>query len=115
MAVRRQTLRLLRQLRVTVGNQADQAVRDLTDAWMRAWDELATGWRQAILDVVARAVADGRWPPPWQLARMDRLAQAVVAATQALEALSQQAGVTVTNGAATIVAATAAAEPMVYA
>src|SRR5690606_23595610 len=82
---------------------------------MRAWDELATGWRQAILDVVARAVADGRWPPPWQLARMDRLAQAVVAATQALEALSQQAGVTVTNGAATIVAATAAAEPMVYA
>jgi hypothetical protein len=110
-AIRRQTLRLLHQLTVTVGGEADQATRTMTAGWVRAWDELAPAWRETIAELVAKAAADGQWPPPWQLARMDRLGSAVVATSNALADLATQAGVTITAGTETIAAATVKAEP----
>jgi hypothetical protein len=110
-AIRQQTLRLLHQLTVTVGGEADQATRTMTAGWVRAWDELAPAWRETIAELVAKAAADGQWPPPWQLARMDRLASAVVATSNALDALAAKAGVTIAAGTGTIAAATVEAEP----
>ncbi|MFG1659070.1 phage minor head protein [Micromonospora chersina] len=115
MAISRETLRQLRQLATTVGGHADDATRKLTEAWVRAWDELAPAWQAAIADLIAKAAADGQWPSPWQLARVERLAAAVVATSTALDQLAAQANATAGAGASAIVAATAAAEPALIA
>ncbi|MBM0235955.1 hypothetical protein JNW88_00435 [Micromonospora sp. ATA32] len=115
MAITRETLRQLRQLATTVGGHADDTTRQLTAAWVRAWDELAPAWQQAIADLIAKAAADGHWPPPWQLARMERLAAAVVATSTALDGLAAQSGITMAAGTGPIVAATATAEPLLIA
>lgn len=115
MAISRETLRQLRQLATAVGGHADETTRQLAEAWVRAWDELAPAWQTAIADLIAKAAADGQWPPPWQLARVERLAAAVVATSTALDDLAAQTNVTAGSGAAAIVAATAAAEPVLIA
>lgn len=111
MAISRATLRQLRALATTVGGHADNTTRRLTAAWVRAWDELTPAWQAAIADLIAKAAADGQWPAPWQLARMERLAAAVVATSQALEDLARQTNLTIAAGTEAIVGATAAAEP----
>jgi hypothetical protein len=111
MAVNRQTLRLMRQLRIKVGGEADEATRTLTRAWVRAWDELSTQVRAALADVVAEAVRLGRWPQPWELARVERLQAALAAAERALIALGQHAGITVSDAAGRIVHVTGGTEP----
>lgn len=115
MAINRRTLRLIRRLMVAVGEETDSAVRQITESWVRAWDELSGQWRTLVGDLVAASAVAGRWPTPWQLARLDRLASATFAAEQALTQLSTQAGVTITSGATGIVGATAAAEPAIIA
>lgn len=115
MAINQRTLRLLRQLATTVGEHTDDTTRHLTAAWVRAWDELAPAWQQAITDIVTRAAAGGQWPAPWQLARVDRLATAVTATSTTLDGLAVQAGLTTAAGVGTVVAATAAAEPALIA
>jgi hypothetical protein len=114
-AIRRDTLRRLRQLMATVGGEADATTRALTRAWLRAWDELTPAWREAVAELVAKAAADGQWPAPWQLARAERLGAAVVATSNALDTLAVDAGVTIGAGTATIVGATATAEPILIA
>lgn len=115
MAISRETLRQLRLLATTVGGAADDTTRQLAEAWVRAWDELAPAWQQAVADLIAKAAADGQWPPPWQLARVERLAAAVVATSAALDDLAAQTNLTTGGAAATVVAATAAAEPALLA
>lgn len=114
-AINRETLRLLRQLITTVGGHADDTTRRLTEAWVRAWDELAPAWQTAVAELIARAAADGQWPAPWQLARIERLGAAVVATSTALDGLAAQAGITIAAGTGPVVAATAAAEPILMA
>lgn len=115
MAVTDRTLRLLRNLRADIGDQADDVVRELTAAWVKAWDVLADEWDRALADVVAVYVATGAWPAPWRLARIDRLVAAQQTTAQALAALSGTASTTAGGGAADVVAATAAAEPAIMA
>ncbi|WP_431935813.1 Hint domain-containing protein [Micromonospora sp. RP3T] len=115
MAVSRRTLWLLRALRVQVGAQADDTVRRLTEAWVRAWDLLDAEWQAAMAEVVAAYVTAGRWPAPWQLARIDRLAAAQQQTATALAALTATANTTTAAGAVEVVAATAAAEPAIMA
>lgn len=115
MAITPETLRQLRALTATVGGHVDGTVRDLTAAWLRAWDELAPLWQRAVADVVAVAVSSGRWPAPWELARINTVGSAVARTEQALSLLASQAGLTTTEAAAAVVAATAVAEPAVIA
>lgn len=115
MAVSRRTLWLLRALRVQVGARADDTVRKLTEVWVQAWDLLDAEWQTAMAEVVALYVSTGRWPAPWQLARIDRLAAAQQQTTAALTALTATANTTTAAGAAEVVAVTAAAEPAIMA
>ncbi|MFI7608910.1 phage minor head protein [Micromonospora sp. NPDC049366] len=115
MAVTRRTLWLLRALRVEVGDHTDEAVRALTAAWVQAWDLLDAEWHAAMADVVALYAATDRWPAPWQLARIDRLAAAQQQTATALAALAATTNTTVGAGAVEVIAATAAAEPAIMA
>lgn len=111
MAIQPQTLRLVQRLRVQVGKEADAATRTLTQAWVRAWDEVAAAWRVAMDDLVAQAAADGQWPGRWQLARTHRLQMVLDASTDALVKLGDQTGVQVTDAAGQAAQYTADAEP----
>ncbi|WP_346535618.1 hypothetical protein [Micromonospora sp. DPT] len=115
MAIDRETLRLLRQLATTVGGHADETTHRLTEAWVRAWDELTPAWQSTAAEVVTRAIVDGHWPAPWQLARIERLAAAVAATSTALDGLAAQAGATIADCTGAVVAATAVAEPVLIA
>ena len=115
MAINRSTLRLLRRLQVTVGTEADAAVRSLTNSWVRSWDELSGAWQVGVQDAVAKAAASGKWPSAWELARTERLRQATLASEEALLKLGEQTGVTVADGAGQVIAATADLEPALIA
>lgn len=115
MAVTNRTLRLLRALRVDIGDQADDVVRDLTAAWVKTWNTLSGEWDRALADAVALYVRTGAWPPPWHLARLERLVAAQQQTAQALAALAATANTTAGSGATEVVAATAAAEPAIMA
>jgi SPP1 gp7 family putative phage head morphogenesis protein len=110
-AINRSTLRILRQLQVTVGTEADAAVRSLTRAWGVAWDELSRTWKAGMSDAVAQAAARGEWPSTWELARLERFRQAAVASEETLIKLGEQAGVTIADGAGRVIEATADTEP----
>jgi hypothetical protein len=114
-AITRQTLQLLRRLRVDVGEAADAATRDLTKAWVTAWDELHTQTSAAVDELVAAAVRAGRWPQPWELARVYRLQEMLVAAEQALAQLGTHTGVTVADTAGQVIGATVDQEPRLIA
>jgi len=115
MPVTRETLSLVRRLRVEVGSEADASVRALVKAWGRAWDEIAGQWRDGVSDLVALQAQLQRWPHAWEVSRVGRLRRALQAAEQSLTALAQQTGVTVSTAAGGVIAATAAAEPAVLA
>jgi hypothetical protein len=115
MAIGRNTLRIGSQLRVAVGTEADQATRRLTQAWVRAWDELSAEMQTAVTEAVALAGQLGHWPAPWQLARIPGLAAALKAAEQALTQLGTRTGVEVTDAAGSAITATVDAEPRLIA
>lgn len=115
MPIRQPTLRVGTQLRVAVGTAADQATRDLTAAWARAWDTLSKAMTDAILDVLALAGRLGRWPPPWELRHIARLQRALLEAQEALTQLGQRTGVTVVDSAGQAIHATVDAEPRLIA
>lgn len=114
-AVTRETLRLLRGLRVQVGDLTDDVVRNLTAAWVQAWDVLSDQWRDAVAAALTVYQQTGMWPAPWQLARIERLAAAHASTVQALTVLATTADTTTAAGAAEVIAATAAAEPAIMA
>lgn len=99
MAVSRSTLRLLRQLRVTIGGEADATVRAITAAWVKAWDTLTPAWKVAIGEIVARTARTGQWPPRWELQRIESLRSALIQSQHSLTVLSRQTGITVTDAA----------------
>jgi hypothetical protein len=114
-AISRETLRRLLDLRRSVGGEADAAVRTLAAAWTRSWRGLAGGWQSAITDLVALAQRLERWPAPLQIARVSSVQSMLAAAEDELAALSTLTTSTVVDGAATAIAATAAAEPAIIA
>lgn len=111
MAIRRPTVRLLRKLMIAVGEDADQVTRLLTRGWTTAWDELSATWRAAIDDAVAYQARTGAWPQPWELARIERIGQAMDASEKALVQLSTRAGVSINDGVGQVVATDAEYEP----
>lgn len=115
MAVTRETLRLVRDLRVTVGIEADDAVRDLTKRWVQAWDDLAATVNAGIADLVAKQATLGRAPRAWELARLDRLRRALQYVEASLIRLASKTGSTVTDAAGRAITATTRAEPSVIA
>lgn len=115
MAIRRDTLRRMHRLATTVGGHADTTTRTLTAAWVRAWDELESAWRTTVTDLVTKAAADGQWPAPWQMARVETLAAAVVATGNALDDLTRRAQETIGTGTAAVVSATGDGEPALMA
>lgn len=115
MAVTNITLALLRNLRVAVGGQADQAVRDITAAWVSAWDVLEPAWQAALQELVALIEELGGWPPPWRLSRLARLTEAMLATNIALRTLTGTTQTTAGAAAAEVVAVTAATEPLIMA
>lgn len=115
MAVTPRTLWLMRALRAEVGQTTDDTVRELTAAWVQAWEALHPLWQQAIHEIITRYIADGRWPPVWQLARIERLAAAQQATATALATLTTTTNTSTAAGVGDVVAATAAAEPAIMA
>jgi SPP1 gp7 family putative phage head morphogenesis protein len=113
--VTNRTLWLLAELRDQVGGQTDNVVRDLAGAWVKAWDTLSEAWQLAIAEAVDRFLATGVWPAPWQLARLARLNATAVATQQALGVLTTTTVTAANAGVAEIIAATAAAEPVIMA
>lgn len=116
MPVTNRTLQLLRQLRVDIGDEADDVVRALTAAWVAAWDVLADAWELAAEQLVAEIAANGgKWPPPWRLTRLERLTAAMAQTNGTLTVLSGQTSAAGATAAAEVVALTAAAEPLIMA
>lgn len=109
------SLRLLQQLRKTVGGHTDDAVRTMAGAWARSWRTLSAEWVTALGQIVDRVEATGVYPTAYDLGRLDRLATATARTHAALDALSTQAGTAAGAGTAQIVTATAAAEPAMMA
>ncbi|GAA3843955.1 hypothetical protein GCM10022226_78700 [Sphaerisporangium flaviroseum] len=59
MAITERTLRLVREVRQNLDKIVDGVTRDLTAAWVRAWDELIGTYNEAADELIAAAV-DGR-------------------------------------------------------
>jgi SPP1 gp7 family putative phage head morphogenesis protein len=114
-AIRRDTLRLIRQLRNSIGVAADQAVRNLTRAWVAAVDDLDQAMADAITDIVTLAFHLGRWPYAWELARIHRLQVALETSDQALTALAAATVTEVTTVATGAVDTTVDIEPRILA
>jgi hypothetical protein len=115
MPISRETLRLIRALRDEVGTEADDAVRNLTKAWVEAWDGLAADLEAGLVDLAVKQQTLGRWPRAWELARIDRLRRALNLAEQILTRLALETGSTVAAAASAAVTATVKAEPAILA
>jgi hypothetical protein len=96
-AITSETLRLVAALRNQVNAITDGAVRSLTVAWVRAWDEIV--WEVvAALDELL-AMGGDRWPTRRQIERTRRAMSALDLARQALERLAGLAAQTITTAA----------------
>lgn len=115
MAINPDALNLLHQLRTNVGAQTDDVVRKLTAAWVDAWDRLTAAWQVAIVDVVDLITRTGGIPAAYQLNQLERLTVALAQSQATLTTLSGLSAAAVGEGAATVVAATSAAEPAIIA
>jgi SPP1 gp7 family putative phage head morphogenesis protein len=113
--VTNRSLWLLAELRDQVGGQTDNVVADLARAWVAAWDTLSEAWQLAIAEATDVYLATGVWPPPWKLARLARLNATAVATQQALGVLTTTTVTQAGLGAGEVIAATAAAEPLIMA
>jgi SPP1 gp7 family putative phage head morphogenesis protein len=97
-AVTRQTLRLAAQLRVVVDGIVDQTVRQLIEAWARAWQVIDAEWVDA-MDELVEMSSDGKWPSPRQVARATKAQKALASATREITGLADFTGVTVVAAA----------------
>lgn len=115
MAVPRRTLTLLRKLANQVGATTDDTVRALTASWIAAWDGLSPAWQQGIAALADEYRRTGRWPAPWQVARIEAIANAQQRTEQSLTTVVGEASVTTRTAAATVSEATLRGEPGVIA
>jgi SPP1 gp7 family putative phage head morphogenesis protein len=102
-AITVETLRVARELRITIAGAVDAETRTLVRAWDRAWRQIATEWDAAIADIQTLDE-----PPTFtQLLRRQRAANAVQVALDELGRLTDRAAVRITTAAGQIVDATA--------
>lgn len=105
----------MRRLRADVGDTTDGVVRDLTAAWVDAWDRLEASWQYAIVEVLELIARHQGPPPAYLFARLERLTAALQETRVALGALAGTSAAAAGAGAGTVIAATAAAEPYLIA
>lgn len=115
MAVTRRSLALLRELRAEVGQLADDAVRQVAQAWLDAWERLTPTWQRALAAVVDTATRTGRWPPAWQIARIPEVAAATTAAEQEAGPLAELTATVVVGAAMAAIAASVLGQPRIMA
>jgi hypothetical protein len=88
MAITAETLRLVEEMRATIGRLLDGVTRRLTQAWVRAWDHLAPEYLLALNEILA---GTDRWPTRAQLRRAVRLQQALETTARVLGQLAGRA------------------------
>lgn len=113
MAVTRRSLRLLRQLRATVGQIADKAAARIEQAWSGAANNLSSDWKSAADAAADLTQRSGRQPAPWQLARIPEVGDVLRRGESALTRLTADARTTVTAAAGDATEATVAGEPQI--
>lgn len=96
MAVTRETLRLLGQIRIRVANTVDATTDDLVRSWAYGWQLVVKDWEAAVTEL--QAIGDGKWPTRSQVLRAARAQAALEATFDGLMTLTDQAGITITTG-----------------
>lgn len=114
-AITRDTLRLARQLRRTVGIEADNTVRALTRAWAGEWEQLEPRWQTAAVDLAVLAVELGEWPQPAEIGRQPPVLAALAATGDALDRLAALTRTTATEAADRAIDVAVELEPRVIA
>lgn len=89
MAIGRDTLRRLRELRQRINDLLDQRARQLTRDWTTEWDRVAFDVLDAVLDLIDSN--SGEWPASLTIARHGPLTRALRKAREALDKLVAQA------------------------
>ena len=106
MAVTARTLRLQRQLRRELARITDAQTRDLTRAWVLAWDEIAPDLTDVLLDMLVAGEDITRA----QLLRSTRLRGALEVVANVLEGLARQAGIRITADLLEVIATAGSAQ-----
>ncbi|WP_248582589.1 phage minor head protein [Nocardioides sp. InS609-2] len=88
MAASEETIRLQRQLRISVDAVVADEIRDLTRAWATAWDEIGRDLNTALVDALTAGQVTRA-----QMLKAERLKKALSTIGTRLEDLSQNAGV----------------------
>ncbi|WP_426566390.1 phage minor head protein [Angustibacter sp. McL0619] len=110
MAARRETLRLLGQLRIILGQTVDAATQQAAYSWARAWNVAVREWEDAAL-ALALVRDDGKWPTRTQIAREDRAQRALTVTRALLNDASRTVGFTVIQSAGDALHAALAGRP----
>lgn len=101
MAVTRETLKLLGQIRIRVNNTVDAATDDLVRSWAYGWQLVVRDWEAAVAEL--QQLGDGKWPTRRQVLRASRAQAALEATFDGLMTLTDQAGVTIITGLSDVV------------
>lgn len=94
MPVTANTLRHMRRLRIDLDQVVSLGVKDLTAAYVDAWDLVVNDLQDALLDLAERGELTAT-----QLQRSSRIASALQAIADQLDGLAAQAAVVITDGA----------------
>ena len=104
MPVTAATIRLMRKLVVDMEDVIDGQVRELTRAYVDAWDALAPELLQSILDLADEPITKTR------VQRSSRIASAVQAIADSLDSLAAQSAVVITDGVGQVTSASVTAQ-----
>lgn len=104
MAVTRETLRLLGQIRIQIADTVNGVTEDLVRSWAHAWTQVAADWEAAVAEL-ERLRVDGRWPSQMQVLRAERAQAALEATYDALIRLNDEAGVRIVASVSDVVEA----------
>jgi len=103
-AVTRETLRLIGQIRIQIGQTVDAATDDLVRSWANAWTLVVDQWEDAIADLQAQST-DGKWPSHSTVMRAEKAQAALAATYESLTKLGEHAGVRIMSGVSDVVEA----------
>lgn len=98
MAVTRRTLRLADQLRIVIDGEVNWSVRQLVQAWARAWFVVDTEWTKAVNHLV-EVSREGRWPTQAQILTAATTRAALASTTREIVDLTDFTGITVVTAA----------------
>lgn len=113
MAISNQTLRLAQRLRTDLARITDARARQLTEAWVRAWDAVAGDLEAAVQELLANA--QGGMLSRATILRSRRLAIALDQIARQLTQLTDDAGIQITTDLTAAVQQTAAAQEAIIA